>query len=286
MRRIAPVLCLVVLAACAGDPPFNPPVQSTMAAPPPSVAEPPQPEIATPPRRRSYTVEVDALLRELAAANADATPAGRTTETIDPKGGALAYTSPRVSRRTPTADPYAAQEHAYQANLETCLDGRFPAFCDRRQLTAVDAARVLEAEYQANIATCIDPEWQHLCRPELLPASLPSAISGSPFTSQTLPSIGSSEPRSDPAYNRPAPAQARAVTPSAQPKAEPVALRAYAPPVQPVLPPVRYAPACGENGSCYGDISTFTGRAKTTYVRGYFRRDGTYVRSHYRSRRR
>jgi hypothetical protein len=40
---------------------------------------------------------------------------------------------------------------------------------------------------------------------------------------------------------------------------------------------------CGENGSCYGDISAATGRAKTVFVNGYSRSDGTYVRSHYRS---
>lgn len=41
---------------------------------------------------------------------------------------------------------------------------------------------------------------------------------------------------------------------------------------------------CAENGSCYGDISAATGRAKTVSVGGYFRKDGTYVRGHYRSR--
>lgn len=41
---------------------------------------------------------------------------------------------------------------------------------------------------------------------------------------------------------------------------------------------------CAENGSCYGDISTATGRPKTVSVSGYYRRDGTYVRGHYRSR--
>jgi hypothetical protein len=39
-----------------------------------------------------------------------------------------------------------------------------------------------------------------------------------------------------------------------------------------------------ENGSYYGEISKNTGRPKTVYVNGYFRKDGTYVRSHYRSR--
>ena len=46
-----------------------------------------------------------------------------------------------------------------------------------------------------------------------------------------------------------------------------------------------YAPRCAENGSCYGDLSTTTGRAKTTHVKGYYRKDGTYVRGHYRSHR-
>ena len=41
---------------------------------------------------------------------------------------------------------------------------------------------------------------------------------------------------------------------------------------------------CAENGSCYGDISPSTGNPKTVKVQGYFRKDGTYVRGHYRSR--
>ena len=44
------------------------------------------------------------------------------------------------------------------------------------------------------------------------------------------------------------------------------------------------APGWAENGSCYGDISEATGRPKTVHVNGYYRRDGTYVRGHYRSR--
>ena len=45
-----------------------------------------------------------------------------------------------------------------------------------------------------------------------------------------------------------------------------------------------FARPCAENGSCYGDISTSTGRPKTVPVSGYYRKDGTYVRGHYRSR--
>ena len=40
---------------------------------------------------------------------------------------------------------------------------------------------------------------------------------------------------------------------------------------------------CAENGSCYGDISNITGMPKTQAINGYYRKDGTYVRGHYRS---
>jgi hypothetical protein len=53
--------------------------------------------------------------------------------------------------------------------------------------------------------------------------------------------------------------------------------------------------ACAENGSCYGDISEATGRpktvfvqgyyrkTKTVFVQGYYRKNGTYVRGYVRS---
>jgi hypothetical protein len=46
---------------------------------------------------------------------------------------------------------------------------------------------------------------------------------------------------------------------------------------------VRSTPTCAENDSCFGDISSYTGRPKTVHVRGYYRKDGTYVRGHYRT---
>lgn len=45
-----------------------------------------------------------------------------------------------------------------------------------------------------------------------------------------------------------------------------------------------YKSYCAENWSCYGDISVNTGRPKTVHVQGYYRKDGTYVRGHYRSK--
>lgn len=53
-----------------------------------------------------------------------------------------------------------------------------------------------------------------------------------------------------------------------------------------VVPPegnLLTGPGCAENGSCYGDLSLATGSAKTVHVGGYYRKDGTYVRGHYRS---
>jgi len=38
---------------------------------------------------------------------------------------------------------------------------------------------------------------------------------------------------------------------------------------------------CTENGSCYGDISTTTGRPKTAYLKGYYKKYGSYIRGYY-----
>ncbi len=46
----------------------------------------------------------------------------------------------------------------------------------------------------------------------------------------------------------------------------------------------RPVPRVAENGSYYGETSENTGRPKVVHVRGYYRKDGTYVRGHYRSR--
>jgi molybdate-binding protein len=46
---------------------------------------------------------------------------------------------------------------------------------------------------------------------------------------------------------------------------------------------LRESPGVAENGTYYGQLSDTTGRPKTVYVNGYYRKDGTYVRSHYRS---
>lgn len=69
----------------------------------------------------------------------------------------------------------------------------------------------------------------------------------------------------------------------AQTATEPVA---QAPATAPSYPPsYTRSPGC-TSGNYYGAISCATGLPKTTYVRPYFRKDGTFVSGHYRSRRR
>ena len=287
MRRVAPVLWLLGLAGCAAEQSAARP--QTIPAPPPVMVAMPPPTIAPDASRRGYVREVDDLFRALAEQDARAETARRAppASPIASATPAVIYTVPRVSREIPTADPYAAQRAAYQGNLATCLDGRYPAFCDHDRLTAYDAERVRTAEYQVNLVTCIDPQWQHLCRPELLPDNSPVTAYAPSEAAPISRSSPSSLSATAPAY-RPAPPAPAQINPApVKASVQPAAVRTYQPTWRPAPPPpVRYAPGCGENGSCYGDISTLTGRPKTSYVRGYTRRDGTYVRSHYRSRRR
>jgi hypothetical protein len=148
---------------------------------------------------------------------------------------------------------------AYQANLDTCLAAITPELCDRGLLTTADAARVAQAEYRFNLHSCTADRVSPRCRLSMLnPADLYSVTSL-------------------PGQIAPAPVQPAAVSPV-------MPARVWQVPSARAPPPT--IPYCAENGSCYGDVSALTGKPKTTHVRGYFRRDGTYVRGHYRGRRR
>jgi hypothetical protein len=89
----------------------------------------------------------------------------------------------------------------------------------------------------------------------------------------------------------PAPWPTYAATPlrsASKPSEEPLSgTSTYSPPAYtpPAYDPPRtiYSPPVAENGSYYGESSPATGRRKTVHVEGYYRRDGTYVRGHYRS---
>jgi hypothetical protein len=164
MGRMAPVLWLLALAGCAAEQTIPAPPAPAQAR---SAARAPIPPAAPPPLR-GYVEEVDELLRALAGQDARGGTAAATAAGMSvPRF--TAESIPRVGQPGPATSSRATFEVVYEENLEVCLDGRFPAFCNHERLTAYDAARAQEAEYQANLVTCIDPQWQHLCRPELLP---------------------------------------------------------------------------------------------------------------------
>ncbi len=136
----------------------------------------------------------------------------------------------------------------YQANLSTCLKGTYPALCRHGVLSADDAERVRAAEYQANLSTCLKGTYPALCNHGVLSADDAQLVNGAEIAANTISA-------------RRQPTQSL-----------------YSPALAPTNP------HCAENGSCYGDISALTGRPKTVPVEGYYRKDGTYVRGHYRSK--
>lgn len=116
--------------------------------------------------------------------------------------------------------------------------------------------------------------------------ALPSGqqeVANVPDPSQTLAPSGAavvspSVPPSQPSYQPPtAPTNQAQTQPAYQPSPQP----SYQPTYRPTVPTTGL---CAENGSCYGDISVLTGRPKTVAVGGYYRKNGTYVRGHYRSK--
>ncbi len=155
---------------------------------------------------------------------------------------------------------------ALARNFKNC-DGGYSG-CNVGLLTAEQRAVVEQSAGRRNAYNCAHG----------FSGCVPNAVSASAPRANTLPK--SAAVRREPA----------AVSPSSslgQPSAN--SLAAYDRTTETVATPATLvvAPAvagCAENGSCYGDISAATGRAKTTHVNGYTRSDGTYVRGHYRSK--
>lgn len=85
--------------------------------------------------------------------------------------------------------------------------------------------------------------------------------------------------------NAPPAVERPAVVQPTLPQIQDAPSKAYSHPYVSQFSPSTFTRSCAENGSCYGDISARTGLPKTVEVSGYYRRDGTYVRGHYRSHR-
>jgi hypothetical protein len=175
-----------------------------------------------------------------------------------------------------SADLKRVRAAEYQSNLTTCLRGsRFG--CRHNELTAPDLERVREIEYQANLRTCLTGNSLG-CRYNELRTEDFTAVQKAEYKVNLDRCLSvyrtgcrqerlTSEDRERVAVNSP-PSTEKSGGPS------PSSIAPLAP-----VP----APGCAENGSCYGDTSAATGNPKTVHVNGYYRRDGTYVRGHYRS---
>ena len=161
----------------------------------------------------------------------------------------------------------------YHRNLSTCSSGnRFG--CKHDLLNAEDLQKVREKEYQANLRTCLSG-YSFSCKRDELNADDKIKVAAADYNANLNHCL------SNQSYlckldllteedRQRIPGDTKSATASPTPT--------------PVPTPVPGAGgACAENGSCYGDISALTGNPKTTHVNGYYRRDGTYVRSHYRS---
>jgi hypothetical protein len=175
------------------------------------------------------------------------------------------------------ADLKRVRAAEYQSNLTTCLTGaRFG--CRYNELTATDLERVREVEYQANLKTCLGG-LSLGCRYNELRTEDFTAVQKAEYKVNLDRCL--SAYRAGCRQERLTPEDRERVavnSPSSTEKSGGSSPSSIAPLARP-LP----APACAENGSCYGDTSAATGNPKTVHVNGYYRRDGTYVRGHYRS---
>ena len=156
-------------------------------------------------------------------------------------------------------------------NFHSCNSGY--SGCDASILTDVQRTTVTESASRRNAYNCQKgySSCVHTVRTSESLSSAPGRSSSSPHARTRDTYITGGQQASF----------ETAKSASTKPKA-PTALGPDA--VETVVLPVAAGPTCAENGSCYGDISSATLRPKTTHVSGYTRRDGTYVRGHYRSK--
>ena len=165
------------------------------------------------------------------------------------------------SRLTPSeASRVAEAEH--EQNLSTCLQG-YPALCEHSRLTPSEASRVAEAEHEQNLSTCLQG-YPALCEHSRLTPSEASRVAEAEHEQNLSTCLQGYSALCD--HSR--------LTPSEASKVDAGARASTAGPL--------LVPGVAENGSYYGEPNA-NGVPKTVRVNGYYRKDGTYVRGHYRS---
>jgi hypothetical protein len=147
--------------------------------------------------------------------------------------------------------------------------GGYDSICDHTALTATEKLQVQEAFLRRNFSNCLGG-YDTLCDKSFLTAEEKQEVHEAFLKRNLSNCLGGYE----------ALCKRDALTPNQRTKVKSKA----SPSTSIVDPGAGYLPDCAENGSCYGDVSENNGQAKTIHVNGYFRKDGTYVRGHYRSK--
>lgn len=164
------------------------------------------------------------------------------------------------------------EQSALQRNYNNCNNGYMG--CNPSRLSDTQQAQVQKSAIDRNVRNCKNGYMG--CNLALLP----TGVLTEPRKART--STATTKPAREPTQQLDAP---QSVYPSTYTQASPQPT--YTPPAvapTPIATPNVAVIGCAENGSCYGDISAATGRAKTVHVDSYVKKDGTYVRGHYRSK--
>lgn len=287
-RLAGGLLISLALVGCASNAPFHQ-YGATISNP---VAEP---QVATAP---APTIAPTPQVTSTAAPTVAASPTPTSV------GGPYVAASPARAETSERPKP-TTYNHDYVANLSKCLSS-YSYGCRQSELSADDLAKVRTAEYQRNLSSCLS-SFSYNCKTDLLhvddaervrlaryQTALNSCLSeyslscrSSDLTPQDQERVRQAQYQFNLARCLKQPLyRCNKDTLNDEDKKRVAALEVSAPQPSPSsIPTTTPRGGCAENGSCFGDVSSLTGRPKTTYVRGYYRKNGVYVRSHYRSRR-
>ena len=148
---------------------------------------------------------------------------------------------------------------AQSSNFNACNFGLYG--CDRSKLTPSELATVAESDHQRNFSACNFGLY---------------GCDRSKLTTSELVTVAESD------HQRNFNACNLGLYGCNRSQLSPTELNSVATKPTAAVPTTSGTGLCAENGSCYGDPNV-NGIPKTVHVNGYYRKDGTYVRGHYRS---
>jgi len=156
--------------------------------------------------------------------------------------------------------PAFSQSSSYQA----CLSGY--GYCNHSALTSAEAVEVETAEYERNLSACTSG-YGYCNHAKLNPSDRPAVETAEYQRNLSACTSGYGYCN----HAKLNPSDAAEVTSGESSRVQTGQSRG-----------ITAVIGIAENGSYYGELNA-NGVPKTVHVNGYYRRDGTYVRGHYRS---